>query len=152
MSARIINNMVNYLKPITGITSNLKTYTENKLKIYPLKLNNVIYNIPINITINDNYYKYENCDLLVEYVKTTSKLPLIKQTNIYNNTHNIYSFTDDYEIYLNNTKLININSHGTLKTTGVPATDLEKSKLQEFRFKRKFPLLDAIADEDERAM
>jgi hypothetical protein len=114
----ILNNNINYLKAFTGITSNLKTYTENKLKIYPLKLNNVIYNIPINITINDNYYKYENCDLLVQYVKTTSKLPLIKQTNIYNNTHNIYSFTDDYEIYLNNTKLININSHGTLKTTG----------------------------------
>jgi hypothetical protein len=114
----ILNNNVDYLKSFTGITSNLKTYTENKLKIYQLKLNNVIYNIPINITINDNYYKYENCDLLVEYVKITSKLPLIKQTNIYNNTHNIYSFTDDYEIYLNNTKLININSHGTLKTTG----------------------------------
>jgi hypothetical protein len=114
----ILNNNVDYLKSFTGITSNLKTYTENKLKIYQLKLNNVNYNIPINITINDNYYKYENCDLLVEYVKITSKQPLIKQTNIYNNAHNIYSFTDDYEIYLNNTKLININSHGTLKTTG----------------------------------
>jgi hypothetical protein len=114
----IINNNIDYLKPFTGITSNLKTYTENKLKIYSLKLNNVIYNIPINITINDNYYKYENCELLVEYVKTTAKKPLIKQTNIYNNAHNIYSFTDDYEIYLNNTKLLNINSHGTLKTTG----------------------------------
>ena len=114
----IINNNIDYLKPFTGITSNLQTYTENKLKIYSLKLNNVIYNIPINITINDYYYKYENCELLVEYVKTTAKKPLIKQTNIYNNAHNIYSFTDDYEIYLNNTKLLNINSHGTLKTTG----------------------------------
>ena len=114
----ILNNNVDYLKSFTGITSNLKTYTENKLKIYTLKLNNNIYNIPINITINDNYYKYEHCDLLVEYIKITSKQPLIKQTNIYNNTHNIYSFTDDYEIYLNNTKLLNINSHGTLKTTG----------------------------------
>ena len=114
----IINNTVNYLKPITGITSNLQTYSENKLKVYPVKIKNLIYNIPINININDYYYKYENCELLVEYVKTTAKLPLIKQTNIYNNAHNIYSFTDDYEIYLNNTKLLNINSHGTLKTTG----------------------------------
>ena len=115
-----IDNIIDYLKSFSGITSNLKTYTENKLKLYPIKINNNIYNIPINITINDKYYKYENSsiNLGIEYVNTSVKLPLIKQTNIYNNTHNIYSFTDDYEIYLNNTKLININSHGTLKTTG----------------------------------
>ena len=113
-----INNNVDYLKSFTGITSNLKTFTEDKLKLYPVKINNIIYNIPINFTINDKYYKYEDCELLVEYVKTTSKIPLIKQTNIYNNSHNIYSFTDDYEIYLNDRKLLNINSQGTLKTLG----------------------------------
>ena len=115
-----IDNIIDYLKSFPIITSNLNTYTENKLKLYPIKINNNIYNIPINITINDKYYKYENnnINLPIEYVNTSVKLPLIKQTNIYNNTHNIYSFTDDYEIYLNNTKLININSRGTLKTTG----------------------------------
>ena len=115
----IINNTVDYLKPFLGITSNLKIYSENKLKLYPIKINNYIYNIPINFTINDKYYIYENDIVLpISYVNTTLKLPLIKQKNIYNNTHNIYSYTDDYEIYLNDTKLLNINSHGTLKTTG----------------------------------
>jgi hypothetical protein len=116
----IINNTVDYLKSFSGITSNLKTYIENKLKLYPIKINNYIYNIPINFTINDKYYLYENTDIIlpIKYVNTSLKLPLIKQKNIYNNTHNIYSYTDDYEIYLNDSKLLNINSHGTLKTTG----------------------------------
>jgi hypothetical protein len=116
----IIDNVIDYLKSFTGITSNINTYTENKLKLYGIKINNNIYNIPINITINDKYYKYENnsINLPIEYVNTSVKLPLIKQTNIYNNTHNIYSFTDDYEIYLNDTKLLNINSQGTLNTSG----------------------------------
>jgi hypothetical protein len=114
-----IENRVDYLRSITGISSNLQNpYIESKLKVYPVKIKNVLYNIPINIIIKDTYYKYEHCELLVEYVKTTAKLPLIKQRNIYNNTHNIYSFTDDYEIYLNDTKLLNINSQGTLKTRG----------------------------------
>jgi hypothetical protein len=115
----IIENTVDYLRSITGISSNLQNpYIENKLKVYPVKIKNVLYNIPINIIIKDNYYKYESCELSIEYVKTTAKLPLITQRNIYNNAHNIYSFTDDYEIYLNDTKLLNINSQGTLKTTG----------------------------------
>lgn len=114
----IINNTVNYLKPISGTTQNVITNTENKLKIYSIKLNNIIYNIPIDVTINDLYNIYINCEIPIEYIKSTSKLPLIKQTNIYNNAHNIYSFTDDYEIYLNDTKLLNINSQGTLNTSG----------------------------------
>ena len=114
----IINNNVNYLRLIPEKTQDLIINTENKLKVYPIKLNNILYNIPIDITINDKYYIYKDCELLIDYIKTTSKLPLIKQTNIYNNTHNIYSFTDDYEIYLNDTKLLNINSQGTLNTSG----------------------------------
>jgi hypothetical protein len=61
---------------------------------------------------------YEGDNITISYINTTLKQPLIKQTNINNNNHNIYSYTDDYEIYLNNKKLINIDSHGTLKTSG----------------------------------
>ena len=113
-----INNRLDYLKPFEGLTSNIKTYTINKLKLYPIKINNIIYNIPLNFTINDYYYMYEGNNITISYVNTTLKQPLIKQTNIYNNNHNIYSYTDDYEIYLNNKKLINIDSQGTLKTSG----------------------------------
>jgi hypothetical protein len=114
----IINNTINYLRLIPDKPKEIITNSENKLKVYPIKLNNKLYNIPIDITINDTYDIYKDCDLFIDYVKTTAKLPLIKQTNIYNNAHNIYSFTDDYEIYLNDTKLLNINSQGTLNTTG----------------------------------
>ena len=114
----IINNRLDYLRPFEGLTSNIKTYTINKLKLYPIKINNIIYNIPLNITINDYYYMYEGDNITISYINTTLKQPLIKQTNINNNNHNIYSYTDDYEIYLNNKKLINIDSQGTLKTSG----------------------------------
>ena len=116
-----INNRLDYLKAFEGLTSNIKTYTINKLKLYPIKINNIIYNIPLNFIINDSYYMYEYGNenkFTISYVNTTLKQPLIKQTNIYNNNHNIYSYTDDYEIYFNNKKLINIDSHGTLETSG----------------------------------
>ena len=114
----IINNTLDYLRPFEELTSNIKTHTINKLKLYPIKINNIIYNIPLNITINDSYYIYEGNTINISYVNKTLKKPLIKQTNIYSNNHNIYSYTDDYEIYLNDKKLINIDSQGTLKTSG----------------------------------
>lgn len=113
-----INNNIDYLKDIIGKNKISKTYTENKLKLYPVIIFGYKYNIPIEITINDNYQTYGNNEIEIDYINTNSKIPLIKQNNIYNNSHNIYSYTDDYEIYLNNNKLINIDSIGTLTTAG----------------------------------
>ena len=115
----IINNNIDYLKSLNNITLISNTYTEIKEKIYPVKIYNNTYNIPILIEIHDIYNTIPNNTLLdIEYINLNIKQPLIKQTNIYNNSHNIYSYTDDYEIYHNTKKLININSTGTLTTSG----------------------------------
>jgi hypothetical protein len=71
--------------------------------IYDTYINNNV-SVPIRIPIN--------------LINTVSKLPTIQQQNIYNRYHNIYSYTNDYEIYLDNYKLLNIDEKGTLKTTG----------------------------------
>ena len=119
----IINNTLNYLKDST-ITKYPNTFTQNIKYQYPLSIFDKDYNIEINITVNDKYDTYftandnvtENIPL--EYINNNAKLPMIKHKNIYNNYHNIYSYTDDYEIYFNSTKLINIDNKGTLTTIG----------------------------------
>jgi len=115
-----ITNNIDYLKSLdNNISLILNTYTEFKDKLYPLKIFNNNYYIQLLITINDKYYTIANNNTIdIEYINIAIKKPLIKQTNIYNNSHNIYSYTDDYEIYHNSNKLININSRGTLTTSG----------------------------------
>jgi hypothetical protein len=113
-----INNKLDYLKDIINKTKINKTFTETIHKLYSIQLFGYKYNIPILITINDTYDIYGDTYIDIEYYDKSVKLPLITQRNIYNNTHNIYSYTDDYELYFNNDKLININSKGTLTTTG----------------------------------
>jgi hypothetical protein len=125
-SIEIINNL-NYLKTfIPGITKNSYSNIEIKQIKYPVAVFDDIKEILINLKITDNYdlyFKTENniidtTQSVIEYINTNIKKPSIKHINIYNNSHNIYSYTDDYELYLNDTKLLNISSIGTLTTTG----------------------------------
>jgi hypothetical protein len=121
-----ISNTLNYLKPFTpAIVKHQYSFTETKLKNYPVGIFELIYDIPINITITDYYDLYFNKDnstdqtkIPIEYIDRNAKKPIIKQFNIYNNCHSIYSYTDDYELYLNENKLLNISSIGTLTTAG----------------------------------
>jgi hypothetical protein len=117
----VINNNLDYL--ITNLYNKYeKTYQEKVIKYYPITINDNDYNIPIDITINDKYYVYfdaiNNNLIPIEYININEKIPMIKQKNIYDNYHNIYSYTNDYEIYFNETKLLNIDNKGTLTTTG----------------------------------
>ena len=119
----IINNTLDYLLNIQGKIKYQQNYTEKIIRNYPITIFDNDYNIPINITVNDYYDVYFNNSyntqsINIDYVNTTIKLPTIKQKNIYNNYHNIYSYTDDYEIYFNSTKLLNIDNKGTLTTSG----------------------------------
>jgi hypothetical protein len=119
----IINNTLDYLLNFTGKIKYQENYSENTIRNYPITIFDNDYNIPINITINDIYYVYFNNTyntqtIDIEYINRIIKLPTIKQKNIYNNYHNIYSYTDDYEIYFNSNKLLNIDSKGTLTATG----------------------------------
>ena len=80
--------------------------------------------LPINIITFDIYDNYSsNTSLIpintpINMIKISDKIPIIKQQNIYNRYHNIYSYTNDYELYLDDFKLLNVDETGTLKTTG----------------------------------
>jgi len=121
-----ISNTLNYLKSFTpAIVKYQYPFTETKTIYYPVGIFELIYNIRIDIIITDYYDLYFDKDNLtdqtkipIEYINVNAKKPIIKQLNIYNNSHNIYSYTDDYELYLNEKKLLNINSIGTLTTSG----------------------------------
>jgi len=121
-----INNNLDYLKVFENTIKYSKTFTQNIIKIYEITIFDIALNIPIEFTIRDNYQVYFIDDeanltsLPIEYINSdiNLKLPLIKQKNIYGNYHSIYSYTDDYEIYFNANKLLNIDDKGTLTTTG----------------------------------
>lgn len=120
----IINNFLDYLDNPTNIITFRNTFTQINNNTYPISIFDNDYNIPINITVNDSYDTFftndENTQALikVDFVNMETKIPMIKYKNIYDNYHNIYSYTDDYEIYLNSKKLINIDNKGTLTTIG----------------------------------
>jgi hypothetical protein len=122
-----IYNTLNYLKTFNPIV-NKYSYSniETKIKNYPVAIFEDIREIPIQFKITDYYDLYFNKDpnvvdttqLQIEYINTSIKKPSIKHINIYNHCHNIYSYTDDYELYLDDKKLLNISSIGTLTTSG----------------------------------
>jgi len=120
----IINiiNKLNYLSIISEKVKFEKTYTEPEItRLYPVSIFDKDYNIEIEINVIDKYDVYftdGNESTEIEYINVNAKLPTIKQKNIYNNYHNIYSYTDDYEIYFNTKKLLNIDNTGTLTTNG----------------------------------
>jgi hypothetical protein len=117
-----ITNELNYLSIIDYKPTFKKTYTESVNRLYPVSIFDNDYNIEIKINVIDKYDVYFTEDneisTEIEYINVNAKLPTIKQKNIYNNYHNIYSYTDDYEIYFNTKKLLNIDNTGTLTTNG----------------------------------
>ena len=118
----LINNNLNYLNNsannLTNLNNNL--YTEQKLINYPISIFNINYYFPINFFINDSYQTISilNNNINIDFINYSIKKPSICQMNIYNNSHNIYSYSDNYEIYFNQDKLLNIDPSGTLTTTG----------------------------------
>ena len=118
----IINNKLNYLATIPYKIKYERTYSETIKKYYPISIYDYDYNIELNIIINDKYDVYiintSDQEINVEYINVIAKLPMIQHKNIYNNYHNIYSYTDNYEIYFNSTKLLNIDNKGSLTTSG----------------------------------
>jgi hypothetical protein len=118
-----INNTLNYLETFS-VNKYLYSNIEYKTIKYPVAVFDNIKDVNINFKITDFYHLYfdknnpDTTQLNIEYINTNIKKPLIKQLNIYNHSHNIYSYTDDYEIYLDDKKLLNISSIGTLTTAG----------------------------------
>uniref|UniRef100_A0A6C0CFW7 Peptidase S74 domain-containing protein n=1 Tax=viral metagenome TaxID=1070528 RepID=A0A6C0CFW7_9ZZZZ len=121
-----INNTFHYLRTDTSYGLSTSSFVEYVEKQYELILFGMRKYIPINVLIYDIYDIYINNSVSpsipitvpINLINTVIKLPTIKQQNIYNRFHNIYSYTNDYEIYLDNYKLLNIDEKGTLKTSG----------------------------------
>jgi len=116
-----INNNLNYLKNSSDIIYlDNKIFEEQKIINYPITLFNINYYLIINFNIKDVYQTISsiNNPINIEFINYSVKKPSITQMNIYNNSHNIYSYTDNYEIYFNNDKLLNIDKVGTLTTSG----------------------------------
>jgi len=122
-----INNNLNYLQTFNPPISKYSySYIERKTINYSVAIFDNIRDINIEFKITDYYDLYfnkdinviDNTQLQIEYINTNIKKPSIKHINIYNHCHNIYSYTDDYELYLDDKKLLNISSIGTLTTTG----------------------------------
>jgi hypothetical protein len=118
-----INNTLDYLQSFP-INKYLYSNVEYKTIKYPVAVFDNIKDVNLNYKITDYYHLYfdknnpDTTQLNIEYINTNIKKPLIKQLNIYNHSHNIYSYTDDYELYLDDKKLLNISSIGTLTTAG----------------------------------
>jgi len=113
-----INNNITYLKSWLSSTSTQFNYNEIDEKIYTTYIFGKKYSLNFAFNITDYYNIPANLPIIQRFIKNNAKLPLIKQKNILGNYHNIYSYTNDYEIYFNDFKLINIDNKGNLKTTG----------------------------------
>ena len=96
-------------------------------KIYNLEINDVsITDIIINITKN-NYYELYNFDTnnspIIQIPITTNLFqPHIVLKNYinsaYTSSHKIYSYNNNYEIHLNNNKLLSLDGSGNINTNG----------------------------------
>lgn len=119
-----IDNNLDYLNPAIQYTNN-NTYSEQKKIKYPIRLFKTDYYISLNYIITDTYktISITNDNLNINFINNSIKKPSISLKTIDNNYHNIYSFKDNYEIYYNTNKLINIDKNGSLVTSGDISTN-----------------------------
>jgi hypothetical protein len=134
----IINNSNSFLKNIIQ-GNNLFNYTDASVfkkniqitsnivkKVYPIEINNMdITTIELSFTKNDYYEVYDfeenNPDIYLPITINQFQPHLIFKNKInsqISSQHKIFSFNDNYEIHLDNKKLISIDSNGSLNTNG----------------------------------
>jgi len=107
----------------------LSSNTINKL--YPIEINNVdVCNIILTFTKNNyfNVYDFEDNNPIIDIpITNNSYKPHLILKN-YNNSeysalHKIYSYNNNFEIHLDNAKLISIDNNGNLNTNGSITTN-----------------------------
>jgi hypothetical protein len=110
-----------------SIFKNYKLISSNVInKIYDLEINDVIISdIIIDITKYNYYevYDFINNNPIIQIPITTNLYqPHIIFKNyinsIYSSSHKIYSYNNNFEIHLDNNKLLSINSNGNINTNG----------------------------------
>jgi len=95
-------------------------------KIFPIEINNInVKNVILTITKNNYYdiYTFPNEKLLIPMAIMIGKYQphLILKNYInskYSPPHKIYSYNNNYEIHLDNNKLLSLDSNGNLNTNG----------------------------------
>jgi len=134
----IINNSNFFLKDVIE-TNNLNDYTDatafkknilissNTIKkIYPIEINNIdITTLELTFTKNDFYQVYDfspfQPDIFLPITINQFQPHLIFKNQINSHIsshHKFFSFNDNYEIHLDNKKLLSIDSNGSLFTNG----------------------------------
>ena len=134
----IINNSNSFLKDIVE-SDVLHNYTDARVfkkftkltsnivkKVYPIEINNMdITTLELTFTKNDYYEVYDfeenNPDFYLPITINQFQPHLILKNMINSqitSQHKIFSFNDNYEIHLDNKRLISIDSNGSLNTMG----------------------------------
>lgn len=102
-------------------------------KIYSLEINDVnISDLIINITKNNYYEVYDfdtnNPSIQLPITINTYEPHMIMKNYInsaYSQSHKFYSYNNNYEIFLDNSKLLSLNQNGNLDLNGhIKATDI----------------------------
>ena len=134
----IINNSNSFLKNIiesdilnnytdaTYFKKNIKISSNVVKKVYPIEINNMdITTIELTFTKNDYYEIYDfednNPDFYLPITINKFQPHLVFKNKInsqFSSQHKIFSFNDNYEIHLDDKKLISIDSNGSLNTNG----------------------------------
>jgi len=94
-------------------------------KIYNIEINDVtITDIIINITKNNYYELYDFTNNPIIQIPITSNLyqphMILKNyiNSYYSSSHKFYSYNNNYEIFLDDNKLLSLNSNGDIYTNG----------------------------------
>lgn len=108
--------------PSEIVNSNLSISTIQK--IYPIEINNTNVMNAILTIVKNNYfdvYPYDNTFIPIP-IYISKYQPHITLKNYINSKylppHKIYSYENKYEIHLDNTRLLSLDSNGTLNTSG----------------------------------
>ena len=133
LSEYIIGNDI--YNPVDAINfRKVKLLSSNTInKLYPIEINNVdVCNIILTFTKNNYFemYDFENNNPIINIpITTNSYKPHLILKN-YNNSqysalHKIYSYNNNFELHLDDNKLIGIDSNGNLNSLGsITTTDL----------------------------
>jgi hypothetical protein len=122
----IQSDILSYYTDATSFKKNVKISSNIVKKIYPIEINNIdITTLELTFTKNDYYEIYDfetfNPDFYLPITINQFQPHLILKNKInsqFSSQHKIFSFNDNYEIHLDNKRLISIDSNGSLNTNG----------------------------------
>lgn len=123
----IINSdIINNYTDATAFKKNVLISSNTVKKVYPIEINNMdITTIELTFIKNDYYdiYDFEenNPDVYLPITINQFQPHIILKNKInsqFSSQHKIFSFNDNYEIHLDNKRLLSIDSNGSLNTNG----------------------------------